>query len=223
MASACALDAELMVELDGKADRDGRDVRESDRQREGRERAASRRSQPGRGRASRQRRGRLPRLLPLAERRRDLRRGAQWMFPFASFTGSMAEPNQVFAWRSEDNYQGTTFLCTREPGELSSAGATCPRPTRPSRPDPTSPRSTRPPAGRTGAPTSRTRTSRATGSASTTSTSSPTARSSPRGRTRSRSSTQTPARSSRRGCCPRARRRRATPISSTSRSPPTAR
>jgi len=47
-------------------------------------------------------------------------------FPFASFTGSHTGPNQVFAWRSEDEYQGVTFLCTREPGELFLCGGNLP-------------------------------------------------------------------------------------------------
>ena len=48
-------------------------------------------------------------------------------FPFASFSGSFSEPNQVFAWHSEDEYQGTTFLCTREPGELFLCGGNLPK------------------------------------------------------------------------------------------------
>lgn len=47
-------------------------------------------------------------------------------FPSASFTGSHDGPNQVFAWRSEDDYQGVTFLCTREPGELFLCGGNLP-------------------------------------------------------------------------------------------------
>jgi hypothetical protein len=47
-------------------------------------------------------------------------------FPSASFTGSHTGPNQVFAWRSEDEYQGVTFLCTREPGELFLCGGNLP-------------------------------------------------------------------------------------------------
>jgi hypothetical protein len=47
-------------------------------------------------------------------------------FPYASFTGSMTGPNQVFAWRSEDDYNGVTFLCTREPGELFLCGGNLP-------------------------------------------------------------------------------------------------
>ncbi len=48
-------------------------------------------------------------------------------FPFASFTGSWTEPNTVYAWRSEDEYQGTTFLCNREPGELFLCGGNLPK------------------------------------------------------------------------------------------------
>lgn len=47
-------------------------------------------------------------------------------FPYATFTGSFTGPNQVFAWKSEDDYQGSTFLCTREPGELFLCGGNLP-------------------------------------------------------------------------------------------------
>jgi hypothetical protein len=47
-------------------------------------------------------------------------------FPYATFGGSFTEPNQVFAWRSEDDYNGVTFLCTREPGELFLCGGNLP-------------------------------------------------------------------------------------------------
>lgn len=57
-------------------------------------------------------------------------------FPFASFTGSLTGPNQVFAWRSEDDYQGTTFLCTREPGELFLCGGNLPDAKPPVKPGP---------------------------------------------------------------------------------------
>lgn len=57
-------------------------------------------------------------------------------FPHASFTGSFTEPNQVFAWRSEDDYQGTTFLCTREPGELFLCGGNLPEAEPPALPGP---------------------------------------------------------------------------------------
>jgi hypothetical protein len=48
-------------------------------------------------------------------------------FPYASFTGSHTEPNVVYAWKSEDEYQGTTFLCNREPGELFLCGGNLPK------------------------------------------------------------------------------------------------
>ena len=57
-------------------------------------------------------------------------------FPYASFTGSFTEPNQVFAWRSEDDYQGSTFLCTREPGELFLCGGNLPDAKPPATPGP---------------------------------------------------------------------------------------
>ena len=47
-------------------------------------------------------------------------------FPSASFAGSFDGPNRVLAWRSEDDYQGVTFLCTREPGELFLCGGNLP-------------------------------------------------------------------------------------------------
>ena len=39
-------------------------------------------------------------------------------FPAASFTGSFDGPNQVYAWRSADKYQGLTYMVNRKPGEL---------------------------------------------------------------------------------------------------------
>ena len=39
-------------------------------------------------------------------------------FPGASYTGSFEGPNQVYAWRSADQYQGCTYLGNRRPGEL---------------------------------------------------------------------------------------------------------
>ncbi|WP_168566218.1 hypothetical protein [Crateriforma spongiae] len=50
-------------------------------------------------------------------------------FPGASFTGSFEGPNQVFAWRSADKYQGLTYICNREPGELYLVGGDYPPPT----------------------------------------------------------------------------------------------
>lgn len=57
-------------------------------------------------------------------------------FPHASFTGSFTEPNQVFAWRSEDDYHGSTFMCTREPGELFLCGGNLPDAKPPATPGP---------------------------------------------------------------------------------------
>jgi len=48
------------------------------------------------------------------------------LFPFATFGGSHDGPNTVYAWRSEDDYQGTTFLCNRRPGELYLCGGNLP-------------------------------------------------------------------------------------------------
>jgi hypothetical protein len=40
------------------------------------------------------------------------------VFPAATFNGSFDGPNQVYAWRSEDEYQACTFIVNRKPGEL---------------------------------------------------------------------------------------------------------
>ena len=46
----------------------------------------------------------------------DAQRSA--VFPCVEFTGSFDGPNQVYAWRSEDEYEACSFLCNRRPGEL---------------------------------------------------------------------------------------------------------
>jgi hypothetical protein len=48
------------------------------------------------------------------------------VFPCASFTGSTTGPNQVFAWRSQDTYQGTSYLNNRRPGEVFVVGGDTP-------------------------------------------------------------------------------------------------
>jgi hypothetical protein len=48
------------------------------------------------------------------------------MYPCATFTGSYTGPNQVFAWRSEDSYQGATYINNRKPGELYITGGDFP-------------------------------------------------------------------------------------------------
>ena len=40
------------------------------------------------------------------------------IFPCATFTGSFDRPNQVYAWRSQDDYQGASYINSRKPGEL---------------------------------------------------------------------------------------------------------
>ncbi len=40
------------------------------------------------------------------------------VFPAATFTGSFDGPNQVYAWRGEDDYPACTFIVNRNPGEL---------------------------------------------------------------------------------------------------------
>jgi hypothetical protein len=47
-------------------------------------------------------------------------------YPCASFLGSMTGPNQVFAWRSQDSYQGVLFMNNRHPGELYLTGGNNP-------------------------------------------------------------------------------------------------
>lgn len=47
-------------------------------------------------------------------------------YPAASFLGSMTGPNQVFAWRSQDSYQGVLFMNNRRPGELYLTGGNNP-------------------------------------------------------------------------------------------------
>jgi hypothetical protein len=47
-------------------------------------------------------------------------------FPAASFTGSFDGSNLVYAWRSEDSYQGLTYICNRQPGELYIVGGDYP-------------------------------------------------------------------------------------------------
>lgn len=50
------------------------------------------------------------------------------IFPCASFTGSYDEPNQVFAWRSVDDYPGISYINNRRPGELYIIGGEYPTP-----------------------------------------------------------------------------------------------
>jgi len=40
------------------------------------------------------------------------------VFPAATFTGSFDGPNRVYAWKSEDTYQGVSYINNRRPGEL---------------------------------------------------------------------------------------------------------
>lgn len=48
------------------------------------------------------------------------------LFSCASFLGSMTDPNEVYAWRSEDVYQGVLFINNRRPGELYLTGGNTP-------------------------------------------------------------------------------------------------
>lgn len=47
-------------------------------------------------------------------------------FPCASFLGSWDGPNKVYAWRSEDGYEGCTYINNRKPGELYIVGGDFP-------------------------------------------------------------------------------------------------
>jgi len=57
-------------------------------------------------------------------------------YPAASFLGSLDGPNQVFAWRSQDSYQGVLFMNNRRPGELYLTGGNNPPPRGPVPPGP---------------------------------------------------------------------------------------
>ncbi len=48
------------------------------------------------------------------------------IFPCATFTGSMDGPNQVFAWRSQDDFPGISYINNRKPGELFIVGGEFP-------------------------------------------------------------------------------------------------
>ncbi len=48
------------------------------------------------------------------------------VFPCATFTGSFTEPNQVYAWRSEDEYEACAYINNRKPGELYIVGGCFP-------------------------------------------------------------------------------------------------
>lgn len=48
------------------------------------------------------------------------------LFPCATFTGAMDGPNQVFAFRSEDDYPGISYMNNRKPGELYIVGGEFP-------------------------------------------------------------------------------------------------
>jgi PQQ-like domain len=48
------------------------------------------------------------------------------LFAQATFTGSFDGPNQVYAWRSEDAFDGVTYINNRQPGELFIVGGDTP-------------------------------------------------------------------------------------------------
>jgi hypothetical protein len=50
------------------------------------------------------------------------------MFPCATFTGSFDGPNKVFAWRSAVEYDTTSYINNRRPGEVFISGGQAPPP-----------------------------------------------------------------------------------------------
>ncbi len=48
------------------------------------------------------------------------------VYPCATFTGSFDGPNRVFAWRSADDYQGTSYINNGMPGDLYIVGGEYP-------------------------------------------------------------------------------------------------
>jgi hypothetical protein len=50
------------------------------------------------------------------------------VYPCVSFTGSYTRTNRVYAWRSQDTYQGVSFINNRKPGELYLTGGDLPAP-----------------------------------------------------------------------------------------------
>ncbi|OAI18297.1 hypothetical protein A1359_00070 [Methylomonas lenta] len=48
------------------------------------------------------------------------------LFPCATFTGLLDGPNQVYAWRSADDYPGVSYINNRKPGELYIVGGEYP-------------------------------------------------------------------------------------------------
>lgn len=48
------------------------------------------------------------------------------VFPCATFTGSFTGPNQVYAWRSADDYEGCSYINNKRPGELYVVGGDFP-------------------------------------------------------------------------------------------------
>jgi len=48
------------------------------------------------------------------------------LFPCATFTGALDRPNQVYAWRSADDYPGISYINNRKPGELYIVGGEYP-------------------------------------------------------------------------------------------------
>ena len=51
------------------------------------------------------------------------------LYPCATFGGSFEGPNQVYAWRFQDEYQAANFINNRRPGEMYITGGDNPNPT----------------------------------------------------------------------------------------------
>jgi hypothetical protein len=58
------------------------------------------------------------------------------LYPCVRFTGSSTGGNKVFAWRSQDSYQGVSFINNGKPGELYLTGGDLPAPSGPVAPGP---------------------------------------------------------------------------------------
>jgi hypothetical protein len=58
------------------------------------------------------------------------------VYPCVGFTGSYTGTNKVFAWHSQDAYQGVSFINNRKPGELYLLGGDLPSPSGPVSPGP---------------------------------------------------------------------------------------
>lgn len=58
------------------------------------------------------------------------------VYACATFTGAFDGANQIYAWRSQDSYQGVSFINNRKPGELYLTGGDLPKLSGPVAPGP---------------------------------------------------------------------------------------